>query len=1069
MADGDDPDDTKWGGDYASDHPEEDAYKTNWGGDYGDNSGNIYKTEGNEPSTPFGEPASRGGTGRPHKAPSRGQLKKAEANGEGSQEDQDFFKPSSSYSNRVGRGYQPGRRGGDGGSSPSWLRSNRNKLFVIGGAGSFGIIALILAITLIFPTLKLPQLAAEIEGYRMARLSRTFYKEASLLTADRAYLDAGNVTTADLVGKTPIGQAMSLYKPRRVVNNMKATNVLNFENDSSGRLQSVVVNGQKIAVPDYKVSLKPSDWLQNYKERVRFSGQITGAVNQTLTGSNYFVRSGVSKKLLRAYGINLQWWEKLGSDYKGLKQQAADELAFKQTEQKINTPDTGSVKTATLKQAGDDAKKALNSCLDTKSCIDKWIKTGQIPSEITDVITKDTTISATQQILGILSPTYAIMFPVCIAYDGSVNVAKTFLNAQNAAAMKSFFAVAAAADQRKKGDITLEALGAFNRQLGDIDQSYITQLNEGKPVDTSADISPQASRVGGYSIFNALFGNGTTGTVANKIANEACPLATDIKFAVALGAVQLAITLIPGGGEAEQGASQAAERGVVDVITSRIVNLVKTTEGRAAIKNTAKDYAASTVKVGAASEGLTYLSRMIVLAQMGAFINGTDTKDFANQADMGGIAYSNQMSQSQLFGRPLTNTESDHLALEDNSYIAQRRSSQSTYQKLFTLSNPNSALGSLAIKTSGTNFKTVAAALIHFPRLLASSFANKNNKEKGQSEAAAAPTDANYGMVQFGWSADEEKLIDNDPTYDPLVNAQILASNDPAQVAQIAQKYAPCFGYSADANGNLTYEPDNPDLQIGGLLGTDNAAIQRDDNGDVKPNDGNCAPANLSYDNRSLGADNDSRSHQPYDLVFRWRLDQSYQAVQAELNGIQDPTSSTPPPSGDTSGYQNPLRSINNLTAKRVDQGVDYGGSGPVYAIGNGTVKIISTNAGWPNGNFINYQISDGPATGKYVFVAENCVPDAALRVGQQVTTSTVICNMQDAYPYIETGWAAEPSAGTVALAHDVWGQSVDDENHYTAYGQNFSDLLQSLGAPPGTIKNGAEKLGSLPDGWPTW
>lgn len=161
-------------------------------------------------------------------------------------------------------------------------------------------------------------------------------------------------------------------------------------------------------------------------------------------------------------------------------------------------------------------------------------------------------------------------------------------------------------------------------------------------------------------------------------------------------------------------------------------------------------------------------------------------------------------------------------------------------------------------------------------------------------------------------------------------------------------------------------------------------------------------------------------------------------------------------------GYQNPLR---NLKAGRVDQGVDYSGSGPIYAIGNGTVANI-TNSGWqPGGTFIAYKLTDGPAKDKYVYVAEQCAPKVA--IGDPVGPTTVLCDMSPG-DAIEIGWADGSKLGQ-ALAHDVW-QHHDSRRFYTAYGKNFSDLLVKLGAPAGTIDQGAQELGApLPTGWPTW
>jgi hypothetical protein len=167
--------------------------------------------------------------------------------------------------------------------------------------------------------------------------------------------------------------------------------------------------------------------------------------------------------------------------------------------------------------------------------------------------------------------------------------------------------------------------------------------------------------------------------------------------------------------------------------------------------------------------------------------------------------------------------------------------------------------------------------------------------------------------------------------------------------------------------------------------------------------------------------------------------------------------------SGDLTGYQFPYRDVKNLVGMRIDEGVDYGGDGPIYAIGNGTVKIVSTSSGWPGGTFINYQLDDGPAKGKYVFLAENCT-DIKVRVGDPVTSSTELCTTHFASPYTETGWGTDPKHGTIAAAYDIY-----IEGYPTAYGVNFNDFMRSLGDKTRHEKQQTKILGSLPAGWPSW
>ena len=108
--------------------------------------------------------------------------------------------------------------------------------------------------------------------------------------------------------------------------------------------------------------------------------------------------------------------------------------------------------------------------------------------------------------------------------------------------------------------------------------------------------------------------------------------------------------------------------------------------------------------------------------------------------------------------------------------------------------------------------------------------------------------------------------------------------------------------------------------------------------------------------------------------------------------------------------YENPFRDISGLIPQRADMGVDFAGSGPVYAIGDGVVTAATgASGGWPGGGWITYQLTDGPAAGEVVYLAEDVRP--AVTAGEKVTPSTVIGNMLAGGPGIETGWAMPDSA----------------------------------------------------------
>ncbi len=226
----------------------------------------------------------------------------------------------------------------------------------------------------------------------------------------------------------------------------------------------------------------------------------------------------------------------------------------------------------------------------------------------------------------------------------------------------------------------------------------------------------------------------------------------------------------------------------------------------------------------------------------------------------------------------------------------------------------------------------------------------------------------------------------------------------------------------------------------------------------------NVAQARSNYD-QEASTEMGTSKYEQYDNMHVPYSELKY-GSSVSPNNPNGPIASSPCSATTTSasGYQNPLRSITNLTPGRIDQGVDYTGLGTIYALGSGTIENL-TNGGWNFGGydaFISEKLTSGPAAGDYVYVAEGCIPDPSLTIGESVTSSTPLCTMAaPSTTGIETGWATPPGNGT-ALAKPQF-----DGKDPTALGENYSQLLQSLGAPPGTMQG--TTTGSLPAGWPTW
>ncbi len=159
-------------------------------------------------------------------------------------------------------------------------------------------------------------------------------------------------------------------------------------------------------------------------------------------------------------------------------------------------------------------------------------------------------------------------------------------------------------------------------------------------------------------------------------------------------------------------------------------------------------------------------------------------------------------------------------------------------------------------------------------------------------------------------------------------------------------------------------------------------------------------------------------------------------------------------------GYLNPLRQIEALVPQEIDQGVDYCGSGPVYAIGAGVVKNVYASD-WPSGVFIAYELTSGPAKGLVVYVAENVTPK--VYVGEHLSAQSVVGILHDAKTCMETGWADAGHTDGHVMGHFQF-----NGKNSTAYGLNFSAFLQVLGVRPGLPQNFGPP-GTLLSSWPRW
>jgi hypothetical protein len=175
-----------------------------------------------------------------------------------------------------------------------------------------------------------------------------------------------------------------------------------------------------------------------------------------------------------------------------------------------------------------------------------------------------------------------------------------------------------------------------------------------------------------------------------------------------------------------------------------------------------------------------------------------------------------------------------------------------------------------------------------------------------------------------------------------------------------------------------------------------------------------------------------------------------------------------------TDKYKDPLRDADNIPnhLARIDMGVDYASEhgSVIYAIGPGKVVDSRTSNWLGNSNWANigYRITEGPAKGLYVYVAEYITP--LVRVGDKVDANTPIAKFSGtgspgsfSGDGIEMGWA--DSDGQTPMASSQYAT----HGCKTAFGVNFNELMMALGHGSGRDDCGwgPRIQGDLPADWP--
>ncbi|HSW37392.1 MAG TPA: hypothetical protein VLG37_03435 [Candidatus Saccharimonadales bacterium] len=761
----------------------------------------------------------------------------------------------------------------------------KSKWFVGVGLSLSGVIIFIAFLFFFLGALKIPHFMEHITSYQFARTTRQMSQDATNITEEKIAIDAASPTLRarikarfnDLPGvqKTKETWArLDKYRPNKIISNYDTDGTFHINYDSSGRVVGVTLTDRTVLV-DEPTGLTRFIPSVKFKSDVEFAKDVAPALKTALKADDIgpIIRGQVSKKIRDELGISWVAW-KYG-EYAGKSPTEAELQQARDMVKAINDEGVQASKTKAVDDATKEAKNQLEEDIKNDAKLKQIVDDGGIDKTAGAIIDKAaSTGGLLKGVASFLSPVYSIAMPICIIYDGSsIKQHGSTINHQADAQIKTGSYLASAADEIRHGyNVPAEGDGSLSNRLGDIPQTPSELRASGIQVDTSRYSSVQSTPSGSfsYTAFDAIFGGGVAATFANSLADNVCPIATNVYLAVGAGVVNILACFNPFGGTESCVGEEAAAEGAqtfLGRLGSQIASRLISEEAgstASAVGGYLQHGLTDLVKTGAKLAGATFLTRGIVLSRMNAAHNGLQSNvDLAVDADSGLNLLGGRICQQQLACRPLTNAESAQSHIADQQFLGEKAASLGAFQRYASLNNPDSLLSRFGMSVMGRFQLSSVASIMRFGsalleplKSLASLFMGLNSHL-----ALAASTSANtdYGNVQWGYSAAETKLLKTDPSYRPLENQEILDQSGKEDA--ISGKYLKCFDGSK---------------QVGDMLAE--GLIQRDDTGDVIG--GLCSPKNLSEANDEFGPQ----------MVFRWRVAQNYNNSMNQLTSEQDVT-----------------------------------------------------------------------------------------------------------------------------------------------------------------------------------
>lgn len=805
----------------------------------------------------------------------------------------------------MGNLFRPDSEGGGGLKDKtkrlvSRLAKHKKRNIIIGSLSSVLLLAIFIII-FILSSLLIPNLARNISEYEFERLIRQYAKSQDAVV-DESLAEGATPTTADDATAKALqrefeqtAKAGLLYRifarPSLVKSAIKELQVnhglqIVTKHNLFGRevIRGVTLDGvtylpKKQGFTKYLPGL--GDAI-DFKNNVTFAKNFAPALRDALDAGQVgpLVRlNEVAKALFGDLGFDYTAW-KIGA-YQGKNATQARLIEEREKIGAVNKPGTPDDSLAEPdKEAVQDARTADASTVASDAKLQATINNGGVMPGVRDAINNALSFAGLKKVIGFLNIWYAIALYICTILDGALERSGGTINNQVAQEERAYTYIASAADQQTVGGGEIgPAVQATNNDLnpnGEIADSNPLLRAGGRQIDTTNTLSAEASAGGFYTLLYLTPGipKPVADFIDSAVVAKFCPIITNLWVAGPIAAAQLiALFTAPGG--------RAAGQAVKVVVEDSSRNLIARIVTGSFIKGRVFKFIFTTTRDAAGLAAITFFAHMVVLTRAQQVDSGSSQgNDLANEADAGANLIAGQIERQCLYGRPLTKAEIAENDLIDKQSVSYQNSQQSAYQRYFALSNPDSLFSKMGITLYADVydkqiFGTISSVMTKLfnPLKMASDIFGSLDSKSALAAAAGNDDSTDYGNVQFGYSQQEENLINSGRTYRPLENQRILDLTGKEDA--ITQLYGKCF---TDDLGTI--------LSKGWII--------RDPHGNVIANQGLCSPDNLGLNNPQFCYNvTDPTTHDNYhgcDLVFRWRMALSYNCAIDQLQAEGNPS-----------------------------------------------------------------------------------------------------------------------------------------------------------------------------------